>query len=251
MILSCPNRDGFLKTYATTGKNGLPVAYHRCPHCRGYWLSAFAANFLSDVDIESQHLPGPLPISHHRFTPLCPECKTPLHVSRDYNVPSSVTAFRCPAGHGYFFPSGELTKFKTAQQAKISYHKLWNIPIPSVSSVLLVSVVIILFGGIIATTIAIRQQQTNVSQARQLLVSHSTLPTANATVFFVATTSVPATVTLHIPSANAAPVLMETTDRTTHTATVSTIPSGTFSYFFTITVNGKTVQTEMFVFTAR
>lgn len=247
----CPNRDGFLKTYATSGKNGLPITYHRCPHCRGYWLSAFAANFISDVDIESQHPPAPLPTSHHRFTPLCPECKTPLHVFRDENVPSSVATYRCPTGHGYFFPSGELTKFKTAQQAKIAYHKLWNIPIPSVSSVLLASVVVILLGGIIATTVAIRQKQTSVTQARQLLSSHATLPTASGTVFFVATTSIPATVTLHLPSANNKEIRMESTDRTTHTAIVSTLPPGAYRYYFTVTINGKTVQTEIFAFTAR
>lgn len=248
MILSCPNRDGFLKTYTTTGKNGLPVTYHRCPHCRGTWASGFAVNFLADV---VEHPRPPAVVHPPLLTPLCPECKAHLLSLRSDNVPASVTAYRCPAGHGYFFPTGELTKFKEAQQAKIAYHKLWNIPIPSISSVLLASVVIILFGSIIATTIAIRQQQTNVSQARQLLVSLSTLPTAAGTVFFVATTSVPATVSLYIPSWNTTEILMETTDRTTHTATVSTIPSGTFSYFFTITINGKTVQTEMFEFTAR
>lgn len=250
-MLLCPNRDGLLKRYTTTGKNGLAIAYHRCPHCRGYWLTAFSANFLSGADIEGQHPSAPFPANPHRFAPLCPECKTPLPASRTDNMPTAVAAYRCPAGHGYFFPAGELAKFKEAQTAKVTYHKLWNIPLPSVGSVLLASVAVILLAGIIATTVAIRQQQTSETQARQLLSSHATLPTASGTVFFVATTSIPATVTLHLPSANNKEIRMETTDRTTHTATVFTIPAGTHDYFFRITVNGKTVQTETFRFTAR
>lgn len=255
MILSCPNRDGFLKTYTTSGKNGLPVTYHRCPHCRGFWMSAFAANFLTDSDIESAHYhPGDIRFTQHHsdgagFTPLCPECKAHLLLSHADNIPAGISAFHCPVGHGYFFPAGELTKFKTAQQAKIAYHKLWNIPLPSVASVLLAGVVVILLSGIIATTIAIRQQQTNVSQARQLLVSHSTLPTAGGTVFFVATTSVSATVTLHIPAVTIVDVRMETQDRLIHTANVPNLAPATYQYFFTIEHNGKTVQTEMFAFT--
>ncbi|MBI5619676.1 zf-TFIIB domain-containing protein [Candidatus Gottesmanbacteria bacterium] len=249
----CPNRDGFLKTYTTTGKNGLPLTYHRCPHCRGFWLSGFAANFLMDTDLESAHPvhhPTTRRASDIRFTPLCPECKAPLHQTHGDNIPAHVTPFRCTAGHGYFFPAGELSKFKTAQQAKIAYHKLWNIPLPSVASILLASLAVLLV-SITAMVTAIRQKQSMESQAQSVFKSQTAFPSPQGTVLFVTTTNSPSTATLFVPSWNNYHIVMDTTDGLTHTTTVSTIPPGTYRYFFTITINGKTVQTEMFEFSAR
>ena len=58
-----------------------------------------------------------------------------------------------------FFPAGELAKFKTAQNAKVTYHKLWNIPLPSVSNVLLAAVAVIMIGSITAITISIQKNK--------------------------------------------------------------------------------------------
>ena len=247
-MLHCPNRDGLLKTYAAEGIHNLPVKYARCPNCRGYWLSSFAANFLKDVSIESESS-----AQHHSDTSglmlLCPDCKIPLVLTHGDNIPNGVTAYRCPNNHGYFFPAGELAKFKTAQNAKLSYHKLWNIPLPSVASVLLAALAIVMIGSITAITLSIQKKQTTVSQAQELLVSHQAFSPASGTIFIAATTSVPATVTVTIPSTKPAPILMESQDRTVHTTTVTTLPPGIYEYVFTISVNGKSTQTDRFSFT--
>ena len=244
----CPNRDGLLKTYAAVCKNDLPITYARCPNCRGYWLSSFAANFLKDISIESESS-----TTHYSdtaaLTPLCPDCKTPLVHARGDNIPSGVTAYRCPNNHGYFFPAGELAKFKTAQNAKVTYHKLWNIPLPSVSNVLLAAVAVIMIGSITAITISIQKKQTTVSQAKELLVSHYAFSPTNGTIFITATTSTPASVTVSIPSAKPDPILMESQNRTIHTTSVTTLPPGIYEYFFTIFVSGKSTQTDRFSFT--
>lgn len=253
----CPNRDGLLKTYATEGTHDLPVKYARCPNCRGYWLSSFAANFLKDVSIQ------PESAAQHRsdtsgLTPLCPDCRIPLVLAHGDNIPNGVTAYRCPnnhgevpsgTSHGYFFPAGELAKFKTAQNAKLSYHKLWNIPLPSVASILLATLAIVMIGSITAITISIQQKQTIVSQAQVLLVSHQAFSPASGTIFIAATTSDAATVTVSIPFANPDPILMESQNRTVHTTTVTTLPPGIYEYFFTISVNGKSTITDRFSFT--
>lgn len=244
----CPNRDGLLKTYAAAGKHDLPIKYARCPNCRSYWLSSFAANFLNDISIEHESL-----TTHHFNTtglaPLCPDCKMPLTPARGDNIPQGVTAYHCPNNHGYFFPAGELAKFKIAQNAKVSYHKLWNIPLPSVASVLLAAVAIIMIGSITAITLSIQKKQTTVSLARELLVSHQAFSPAPGALFIAATTSVPATVTVTIPSAKPDPIRMESQDRTIHTTTVTTLPPGLYEYFFTISVNGTSTTTDRFSFT--
>lgn len=246
-MLHCPNRDGFLKTYAAVGKNNLPVRYSRCSNCRGYWLSSFAANFLKDISIEHESAVT-YQTDTNRLAPLCPECKTPLTPAHGDNIPQEVTAYRCTHNHGYFFPAGELAKFKAAQTAKLNYHKLWNVPLPSVASILLAAFALIMIGSITALTFSIQKKQTTVSQAQELLVSHQTFSPSPGAIFIAATTSAPATVTVTIPSTKPDPIPMESQNRTMHTTTITTLPPGIYEYFFTISVNGKSTTTDRFSF---
>lgn len=75
------------------------------------------------------------------FGATCPQCLRPLERTTEDNIPPDVTAFRCSDSHGYFFPAGELRKFKESQEAKIAYHERWHVPLTSVASAILMTVV--------------------------------------------------------------------------------------------------------------
>ena len=240
-MLSCPNKDGLLKKYTQQGKNGLPVTYHRCPACRGFWLDSFATNFISDISAETLSSRATHALTFH---PVCPDCNTPLLLARGDAIAPGVNAWRCPHGHGYFFPTGELSKFKEAQAAKLSYHKLWNIPLPSVASVLLASLALLLV-SITAVVTTIRQKQIIQSQAQSIFKSQHAYVTDQGTVMFTISTNLPASVTLFV-EVNNYQVVMDTTDGLTHTANVSTLPPGTYTYYFVIERNGQRSITEKF-----
>lgn len=78
----------------------------------------------------------------------CPRDSTKLQLLKNLeSVPSNVELFNCPVCRGVFTYPDSLLIFKKAQGAKIKYFKLWNMPLPSVRSVL-----IIVFVGIIAVS---------------------------------------------------------------------------------------------------
>ena len=261
--MQCPNGDGELIAHTTQGENNLVVSYSTCPTCRGYWMESFAANFiklppgdLQRTGAKLVHPPGVhLPLTPGRSdggrAAFCPVCRKNLDRATGENIPDGIFVYQCPDHHGYFFPTGQLAAFKQAQKAKIAYHKLWSIPLPSVASVLLGGFILaILTGGLYATLTAIRQQQVTTSQAEQLLVSQnvSVSPETRA-VLLSATTSVPATLVVHMPSLDNFQQELTTTNGTTHILFVPDIPTNTYSYYFTVTVNGRSSDSKRFEFT--
>jgi len=211
--------------------------------------NSFAANFIKLPPGDLQRTGAKL--VHPPGVHLCPICQQQLARATGENIPEGVFVYECPDRHGYFFPTGQLAAFKQAQKAKIAYHKLWSIPLPSVASVLLGGFILaILTGGLYATLTAIRQQQVTTSQAEQLLVSQnvSVSPETRA-VLLSATTSVPATLVVHMPSLDNFQQELTTTNGTTHILFVPDIPTNTYSYYFTVTVNGRSSDSKRFEFT--
>lgn len=245
--MQCPLHDGELTSHTTQGENGLTVSYSTCPACRGYWTDSFAANFIKPNSIDAT---GTITAVSTYY---CPVCTKPLTRTAGDNIPDSVFVFDCPSHHGYFFPTGQLAAFKKAQEAKISYHKLWHIPMPNVASILLAGLVLlILTGGLAATFTALQQKQTTQSQAQQILTGHAVyFATDHSAILITAMTSVEATVTIHIPALNNLTVLMITDDHRMHRLTIPTIQNGLYMYYFTITANGKETQSDIFTFTIR
>ncbi len=223
------------------GTNGFPITYHLCPACRGFWLTSFSANYIHDI-VESPTSRSTHPLT---FNPSCPECRSPLTLARGDAIAPGVNVWRCPHGHGYFFPAGELSKFKQAQSAKLTYHKLWNIPLPSVASVLLASLAILL-ASTAAIVTTIRQKQIIQSQAQSIFQGQHAIVSPQGAVTFITSTNLPAAVTIFVQVEQLEPVVMDTTDGLTHTATVSTLPPGTYTYYFVIERNGQRSITEKF-----
>jgi hypothetical protein len=208
-------------------------------------MDSFAANFIKLSDADSPEL-ATMPVS----TPTCPVCAKPLERATGENIPEQVHIYNCPDSHGYFFPAGQLAAFKKAQAVKIEYHKLWNVPLPSVKGVLLTGMIIlVLTGGLVAGFIGLSNRQTTSSQAQGLLTSQyvRALPTSKS-VLFSAQTPYDADLTLHIPSLNNFEKAFVTMDHRTHSVIVTGIPPGTYRYYYVITINGEGIQSESYMF---
>jgi Zn-finger nucleic acid-binding protein len=243
--MHCPQNDGELVAHTTHGENNLTVSYSTCPTCHGHWMDSFAANFITLSGTDDQ-LPQDATIPAALS---CPVCEVHLEKANGENIPDTVTAYWCPHGHGYFFPAGQLAAFKSAQKAKIDYHKLWHIPLPNTASVLLGGlVVLILTGGFLATYMALQQKQVTTSQAQLILVGQKSY-ISGTSVLISATTSVDATLTLALPSLYATGQPMPSTDKRTHLILVPEVPPGHYTYYFTINVAGVETVSETFEFT--
>lgn len=238
--MKCPVGDGELTHHITQGENGLTVSYSTCASCRGYWMDSFAANFIKTQSIDAT---GTITAVSTYY---CPVCTKPLARTAGDNIPDSVFVFDCPLHHGYFFPTGQLAAFKKAQEAKISYHKLWHIPLPAVGSVLLAGLIIFLLFA------ALQQKQITTFQAQPILTGHAVYQaTDRSAILITATTSAEATVTIHIPALDNLTVPMISDDHRTHRLTIPTLQPGFYTYSFTITLNGKETQSDIFTFTVR
>jgi len=241
--MQCPNGDGELLTHITHGENNLTVTYSTCAVCHGYWMSSFAANFIKASRSEETHTYIP------RTTLFCPVCQIHLAAATGENIPETVRVYTCPNHHGYFFPSGELAKFKQAQTTKIAYHKLWNLPLPSVASVLLATfAVVILTGGGFAAYNALQTQQGTSLQARQLVTDHHEyIVRETHEVLLVAQTSADAVLTVQISPA--IPVQQIQNDNPKlHQFIVKNVAPGAYHYHFTMTIAGKAVLSDTYTF---
>lgn len=70
----------------------------------------------------------------------CPKDKTLLNgMQNDQSIPSEVTLLQCSKCKGVFVYPDDLMKFKKAQEAKISYFKIWNLPLPSIRAIVVLS----------------------------------------------------------------------------------------------------------------
>lgn len=244
--MQCPQGDGELIAHTAQGENNLTVSYSTCPTCHGHWMDSFAANF---IRISLRDHAGDSKIKDVKRT--CPICAKTLVRATGNAIPDEVTVYTCPDHHGYFFPTGQLAAFKSAQHAKLAYHKLWNIPLPSVASVLLAGfLVLILTGGFLATYQGLRTQQTTVSQARDILVAHHAyVVRGTGSVLITADTNVDASLTLILPELhNYSSPMMKPEDHL-YTTTLKNVPPGTYTYYFVIEVGGTSVRSESFSFT--
>ncbi len=243
--MQCPAGDAELTNHTTQGANGLTVSYATCPTCRGYWMDSFSANYITTNSLDASTTKPIAPAYH------CPVCTKQLVRSSGANIPDTVFVFDCPAHHGYFFPTGQLAAFKKAQQTKIEYHKLWQIPMPNVASILLGSIVLLLLSGGLAVTFrALEQRQTSQSQAKQILTGHAVYTSADHTAILItATTGTDAALTVHIPALHNFTAVLQSENNRTHQLTIPNIPPGTYHYFFTIAVSGKEIQSDTFTFT--
>ncbi len=141
----------------------IDIVLDYCPNCGGVWSDAGETNFLQMKQIEPliSSLPNnPAPTNANYQLLVCPKDRQILRIFKRESIPMYLNVLRCQTCGGIWFPQNNFAPFKKAQEAKINYFKLWNIPLPSIYAVLLpVLIFALLIGGLISTITNIRQNQ--------------------------------------------------------------------------------------------
>lgn len=243
--MRCPHGDGELIARSLTGSGGVPLTYHLCLGCMGHWLNAFDANYIPLEALPDDQIKPPKPKGAY----VCPECHEPLESSRGEVIPPGVEAWNCTASHGYFFPRGNLRKFRLAQEARVSYHKLWKVPMPPLKTVLLASVVLF---TVISSVVALRsmsQKQQTQTQAQQIVKYHTAI-VDDSSVTIIGRTDSTQQLSIVVPSLGL-DVYMTSSDGKTHTLTIPDVQPGSYTYRFLLEQNGKQVLSPEFTFEVR
>jgi len=157
--MHCPDCSHIL-TPVPLGLNGEVNQSFRCYRCGGFWLESWLANRVKSKLLDKWPQSG---ITRSVAGNGSDEC--PLHVGttlerfRGDSVPADMVVKKCRQCNWWWFPGNTLFEFKPAQEAKINYHRLWNLP-STVGGLMLplVALVVLLAGGVIAVTL-VRQQQ--------------------------------------------------------------------------------------------
>ena len=197
----CPYCSQKLTPTFVKTKAGQTGEVYECFSCGGHWFPRWLANDISEQAAQDlDAILAKLTVSPPE-EPRCPVCQTRLSIIKhEESVPQSVTVWACPEGHGDFFPKNELIKFKSAQETKISYLKLWNIPIRSVFAVLLpVLAVFALLGGV---PLVLRQLQTPQESRITAGATYSqplinVIGASSAIIFFTSSSPVTSSLTLY------------------------------------------------------
>ncbi len=162
--MPCPNCGQTMAGVLVENQNIL-----HCPNCGGSFFDDNGINRISVKTAETLAADAKnFFVADHDKK--CPRDGVMLEpTTAGENVPPEVALLRCSQCMGVFAFPDDLVKFKKAQEAKIDYFKLWGIPLPSVRSIAIVSV--ILFVTALSFTTFTYWQQQNISriQAQDLV----------------------------------------------------------------------------------
>ncbi|OGK11960.1 hypothetical protein A2954_04725 [Candidatus Roizmanbacteria bacterium RIFCSPLOWO2_01_FULL_37_12] len=151
----CPNCKEKFNSDVVDGQNIL-----HCSNCGGTF---FQENGINRISVQSaQNLASDLKTNDiSNAEKLCPRDQTLLVPFRsEESVPADVTLLYCATCKGIFTQANDLLIFKKAQAAKIDYFKLWNIPLPSIKSIAVLSVM--LFVSVLSLTVYTYFQRQNI-----------------------------------------------------------------------------------------
>jgi hypothetical protein len=115
-------------------------------HAGSYHCSECGSNFFEENQLNRLTLSEALDLVHEKSDDrdymqikLCPKDMLPLRLLREDSIPAFISIMRCDKCHGLFLSAKDLLAFKRAQHAKIAFYKTWQIPLPSLTSVLVYS----------------------------------------------------------------------------------------------------------------
>lgn len=146
-------------------------SFMHCFHCNG---SFFEDNIVNRISLESAQQ---LALTHSPMEALfsaalkkCPkDDSVMLPIPHSEALPQSITLFHCNTCHGVFSTAPELVKFKKAQQIKVDYHKIWEIPLPRLQSILIIFIFTVLSGAVFIGANTAWKTASYKSEAQELL----------------------------------------------------------------------------------
>jgi len=143
--MNCPDCQSILQVInIPIVEKNIKITIVSCLQCGGFLLDSIAVNNLTYSMVEKLAKPN-----NNNFSTsfvedkICPSCKGKLKIMREESIPQEVTVFTCDSCFNKWFPSGQLLKFKKAQEIKLAYYKEWKIPLKSIFAILLPIIIII------------------------------------------------------------------------------------------------------------
>jgi hypothetical protein len=101
---------------------------------------------------------------------LCPRDRCELQpIRNDEAVPGTVTLLRCSNCRSIYAAPNELVLFKKAQEAKVEYFKIWQKPLPSIRSVVVLSFVALVAVSALAGFTVYTNRNTSQTQAEDVI----------------------------------------------------------------------------------
>lgn len=125
----------------------------------------------------------------------CPKDSSPLSVLSKESIPPNVTLLVCPQCRGVFGFADDVLRFKQAQSVKINYFKLWQIPFPSLKSVVVAGFALFAAASMLTAIFRFQQQYTTPTQAEDI-VRNIHITSSNRYVFVTFRTQNPLTSTI-------------------------------------------------------
>lgn len=153
----------------------------------------------------------------------CPKDAHQLEIvaHSEESLPPDVTLLRCPSCKGIFAFPDDLVNFKKAQEAKVNYLAAWKIPLGSLRSVVILSVVAFLSAMLF--TVALYSRPSSRSQAKDIVKSVY-VNQSGAYILLSFQTSLPMKSQIIIDDRTTATVITKTIDvepKTVHQITLS------------------------------
>lgn len=223
---------------------------HECFTCGSHWFPRWLANDISTSQaINTDSITPQTKITPPEF-PRCPECQSRLSLIKHDSIPKGLHIYSCPEGHGNFFPKGELIQFKKAQEAKITYHQIWGVPIKSIFAVLLpVAIVMAIAAGIPLTTRQVQQSAESRIAADEVISTPAVtqIPPDLVTLSFTTNLTGTSSITLYQGDEPINTFTASATSSTVHTATIKNlIPNISYTYTVTLKTSTDTITSQHF-----
>lgn len=157
--MHCPD-CGHLLTPVPLGLNGEANQSYRCYRCGGFWLDGWLANRVKSRMLDKWPQTGVGRAWAGNGTDECPlHVGTKLERYRGDSVPLDMVVKKCHQCGWWWFPGNTIFEFKPAQEAKINYHRLWNLPASSGGLMLPIAALVVLLAGAVIATRLVSQQQ--------------------------------------------------------------------------------------------
>ena len=153
-----------------------------------------------------------------------PKDGSPLERLEDDSVPQFVTLLHSKSTGEVFAYPDDLINFKQAQQAKISYFKSWQLPLPALQSVLVFSFFIVTTVSVIYTAARFQNPTSQTTQASALCTNKNIVERTDQGVLIYCETKSPFTCTARSVCVQGESVveLRTSADRTGHFAVLPT-----------------------------
>ncbi len=142
-------------------------------HCRICGGSFFEDNGINRISLKAAERLGRFTFNDSaRANALkkCPKDGTVMApIANTASVPQSVTLFHCAQCMGVFAMPADLIAFKKAQEVKLEYFKLWNIPLPNLKPVFIIGGTIIVLASVILGVSTFQQSTSYKAKAAEVL----------------------------------------------------------------------------------